>query len=122
MAMIEQIEDLPDNVLGFTAKGVVTKADYETIIIPAVEAKFSKYTKVRFLYHIGESFTKFESGALWDDARIGFKHLRSWDRIGVVTDVEWIRTAVKVFAFLLPGSVRLFQNAAIAEARSWISA
>ena len=49
--MIEQIEDLPDNALGFSAKGVVTKADYETIIIPAVEAKLSKYGKVRLLYH-----------------------------------------------------------------------
>ena len=119
--MIEQIGDLPDNVLGFSAKGVVTKADYETIIIPAVEAKFSKYAKVKFLYHIGDGFTKFETGALWDDAKIGFKHLTSWDRIAVVTDVDWIRTAVRIFAFLLHGPVRVFQNAEIAEARSWIS-
>lgn len=119
--MIEQIEDLPDNALGFSAKGVVTKADYQTIIIPAVEAKFSKYAKVRFLYHIGESFTKFESGAIWDDAKIGFRHLTAWDRIAVVTDLDWIRTTVRIFAFLLPGPVRLFQNAEIAEARNWIS-
>jgi hypothetical protein len=121
MAMIEQIENLPDNALGFSAKGVITKADYETVIIPAVEAKFSKYTKVRVLYHIGEGFTKFESGALWDDAKIGFKYLKSWDRIAVVTDVDWMRSAVRIFAFLLPGPVRVFQNAEIAEAHSWIS-
>lgn len=121
MAMIEPIKDLPDNALGFSAKGIVTKVDYETIIIPAVEAKFSKYAKVKFLYHIGADFTKFESGALWDDAKIGFKHLASWDRIAVVTDVDWIRTAVRIFAFLLQGPVRVFQNAEIAEARSWIS-
>jgi hypothetical protein len=119
--MIEQIPDLPDDVLGFSAKGVVTKADYETIIIPAVEPKFSKFPKVRFLYHIGEGFTKFEAGALWDDARIGFRHLKAWDRIAVVTDVDWIGTAVRIFAFLLPGPVRVFQNAEIAEAGSWIS-
>ncbi len=119
--MIEPTRDLPDNVIGFSAKGIVTKADYETIIMPAVEAKFSKHTKVRFLYHIGEDFIKFESGALWDDAKIGFKHLTSWDRIAVVTDVDWIRTAVRIFAFLLPGPVRVFQNAEIADARTWIS-
>lgn len=119
--MIEHLGDLPENVLGFSAKGVVTKADYETIIIPAVEAKFLKYGKVRFLYYIGEGFTKFETGALWDDARIGFKHLRSWDRIAVVTDVDWLRTAVRIFAFLLPGPVRVFPNAEIGEARGWIS-
>lgn len=119
--MIEPIRDLPSDVLGFSAKGTVTKVDYETIIIPAVEAKFSKYTKVKFLYYIGADFTKFESGALWDDAKIGFKHLTSWDRIAVVTDVDWIRTAVRIFAFLLHGPVRVFQSAEIAEARSWIS-
>lgn len=119
--MLEQIGDLPDSAIGFSAKGIVTKADYETIVIPAVEAKFSKYKKVRFLYHIGHDFTKFESGALWDDAKIGFKHLKSWDRIAVVTDVDWIRTAVNIFAFLLPGPVRVFHNVEIAEALSWIS-
>ena len=118
--MIETIKDLPDDALGFSAKGIVTKVDYETIMIPTVEAKFSKYTKVKFLYHIGTDFTKFETGALWDDAKIGFKHLTAWDRIAVVTDVDWIRTAVRMFAFWLHGPVRVFQNAEIAEARSWI--
>ncbi len=119
--MIEPISDLPDNVLGFSAKGTVTGADYETVIMPSVEAKFSKYTKVRFLYHIGEDFSKFEAGALWEDTKIGLKHLASWDRIAVVTDIDWIRAAVGIFAFLLPGTVRVFQNAEIANARSWIS-
>ena len=39
--MIEKIPHLPDNVLGFTAKGTVTVNDYESIIIPAVEELFS---------------------------------------------------------------------------------
>ena len=40
--MIEKIPDLPDSVLGFTAKGTVTEDDYESVIIPAVEAMFSR--------------------------------------------------------------------------------
>ncbi len=36
--MVEKIPDLPDNVLGFTAKGTVTAKDYESVIIPEVEA------------------------------------------------------------------------------------
>ncbi len=33
--MIDTIPDLPDNVLGFSAKGTVTAQDYESAIIPA---------------------------------------------------------------------------------------
>ena len=54
--MVERIPGLPDTVLGFTAKGTVTANDYESVIIPAVEAVFSRQSKVRFLYHLGEDF------------------------------------------------------------------
>jgi hypothetical protein len=67
--MVEKILDLPDNVLGFTAKGTVTTNDYESVIIPEVEALFSRHGKVRFLYHLGEDFSGFEAAAMWDDTK-----------------------------------------------------
>jgi SpoIIAA-like len=118
--MIEQIPDLPANVLGFTAKGTVTANDYESIIIPAVEALFSRQNKVRFLYHLGEDFSGFETAAAWDDMKLGLKHLTGWERIAVVSDVEWIRAAVKVFGFAIPGHVRVFHNRELGEATLWI--
>jgi hypothetical protein len=54
--MVVQIPGLPENALGFAAKGTVTVNDYEPVIIPAVEALFSRHSKVRFLYHLGEDF------------------------------------------------------------------
>ena len=48
--MVERISNLPENVLGFAAKGTVTAKDYESVIIPAVEEQFSRHDKVRFLY------------------------------------------------------------------------
>jgi len=119
--MVEQITDLPDPVLGFRAKGTVTADDYESIIIPAVEALFSRQKKVRFLYHLGEEFSGFEAAAVWDDAKLGMKHLSGWERVAVVTDVEWIRAAMKIFGFAIPGSVRVFHNLELAEATRWIS-
>jgi hypothetical protein len=119
--MIEQIPDLPDNVLGFTAKGTVTANDYESVIIPAVEALFSRQNKVRFLYHLGEDFSGFEAAAVWDDAKLGLKHLVGWERIAVVSDVDWIRAAVKIFGLAMPGHVRIFHNQDLAEATRWIA-
>ena len=80
------IPDLPDDVLGFTAKGKVTANDYEAVIIPAVEALFSRQSKVRFLYHLGEDFTGFEAAAVWDDMKLGLKHLAGWERVALVSD------------------------------------
>jgi len=119
--MIEPIPDLPENVLGFRAKGTITAADYKTVIIPAVEARLSKQTKVRFLYHLGPEFAGFDAAAMWEDAKIGFKHLASWEKIAVVTDVDWIRAAMKLFGFMLPGHVRVFHNGELSAARHWLS-
>lgn len=119
--MVEQIPDLPANVLGFTAKGTVTADDYESVIIPAVEALFARQKKIRFLYHLGEAFSGFEAAAAWDDAKLGLKHLGGWERLAVVTDVEWVRAAVKVFGLAIPGEIRVFHDRELAEARRWIS-
>jgi len=119
--MIEKIPDLPDNVLGFTAKGTVTGMDYESIIIPAAEELFSRREKVRFLYHLGEDFTGFEAAAMWDDTKLGMKHLQGWERMAIVSDIEWVRAAVKVFGLVIPGHVRVFHNNELDEAKRWIS-
>jgi hypothetical protein len=119
--MVERIPDLPDNVLGFRAKGTVTAADYESVIIPAVEAQFSRRGKVRFLYHLGEDFSGFEAAAMWDDTKLGLKHLAGWERMALVSDVEWIRTALRIFGLAIPGHVRVFHNRELDEAIRWIS-
>ena len=119
--MVEQIPDLPDNVLGFTAKGTVTSDDYESVIIPAVEALFSRQSKVRFLYHLGEAFSGFEAGAMWDDTKLGLKHLGGWEKMAVVSDIEWVRAAVKVFGLAIPGQVRVFHNRELAQATRWVT-
>lgn len=119
--MIEAIPDLPENVIGFTAKGKVTVDDYESVIIPAVEEQFLRHNNVRFLYHLGETFSGLEAGAMWDDLKLGMKHIQSWERMAVVTDVEWIRTTIKIFGLVIPGHVRVFHNSEFDEARKWIA-
>ena len=52
--MIERIPDLPDHVLGFSAKGKVTAEDYEKVLIPAVEKELKENKKIRFLYNFGK--------------------------------------------------------------------
>jgi hypothetical protein len=120
--MIEIMSGLPEHVLGFTARGKVTGNDYEAVLIPAIEEKLKKHAKVNLLYHLGADYAGFDLEAMWDDTKIGLQHLTAWQKIAVVTDVDWIRLATKAFGFAMPGHVRVFANNQFDEARAWVSA
>ena len=43
--MIEQLPDLPENVIGFRAVGTVDASDYEAVIGPAIDATIANANK-----------------------------------------------------------------------------
>jgi hypothetical protein len=118
--MIEVLKGFPPNVLAFACSGHVTRVDYETVLIPTVESMLQQQAKVRLYYEIGADFSGLEAGAVLDDFKVGVEHLPRWERIAVVTDVEWIRLIVRAFTFLLPGQVKIFRLIDAGAARGWI--
>jgi hypothetical protein len=56
----------------------------------------------------------------WDDTRLGLKHLTGWERLALVSDVEWVRWALKLFGLAIPGHIRVFHNRELAEAKQWV--
>lgn len=119
--MIEIIPSLPDRVMGFSARGLVTARDYRSVIIPAVDTMSTRHGRIRLLYHLGPDFSGFDTAALWQDAKIGVRYLHAWDRIAVVSDVRWVTAATRLFGFLLHGEVRTFRNNELAAARKWLT-
>jgi hypothetical protein len=119
--MLELLQGLPDNVMALRGIGEVTANDYKTVLVPAVEEKLGKHKQIRLLYVLGNDFEKYSLPAAWEDTKVGMKHFTSWDRIGIVADVDWVKHAVKVIGFAMPCEVRLFDNAELEEARQWIS-
>ena len=120
--MIEVLKGFPEGVVAVVAKGRVTRRDYEDILVPAVQVAFGHRDKVRCYYELGRDFAGMDAGAVWEDLRIGLEHFTAWERIAVVTDVDWIRLAVNAFRFLLPGEVRVFPTTEGSDARGWITA
>jgi hypothetical protein len=118
--MLDLIPDLPEGVIGFSASGQVSAGDYARVLIPAVEMQLKQRPRLRLLYHLGPAFTGFTAGAMWDDVKVGLKHLGSWERIALVTDVEWLRKSVPFVAFAIPGEVRLFGNTERGQAIAWL--
>jgi hypothetical protein len=120
--VIEQLSNFPDNVVAIVCRERVTKADYDSVLVPAVEDAFKKHDKVRIYYEIAPDFSGFEPGAMWEDFKVGMEHLTRWERIALVTDVEWIKHTMQFFSFLTPGDLRSFPTAQAAQAREWIVA
>lgn len=116
------ITELPSNVVGLVASGHVTAEDYESVAIPAVETALKAHGRIRMLYQVPADFDGFAPGAVWDDVKMGMGHFTAWERIAVVSDVDWIRGSTRFFGFLMPCPVKLFANAQMDEATRWIVA
>jgi hypothetical protein len=118
--MIEALSGFPENVLGLRISGHVKREDYQAVVIPAVEAALKHEQKLNVYCQVDNDFAGLDLGAMWDDLKVGLGHLRRWECIAVVTDLEWIGNALKVFGFLKPGQVQVFKLSEADQARGWI--
>ena len=54
--VIEALKDFPDNIMAWAFHGHVTKADYETVLIPDIEDKLSRHKKVRLYCEVAPDY------------------------------------------------------------------
>ena len=120
--MIEHLTGFPDDVLGFVYNGHVTKSEYDDVLIPAVVKALDKHKRLRVYCEIKSEFTGLDVGAVWEDLKVGIGHLTSWERVAVVTDINWIEQTMRIFNFLMPCPMRTFPTSEAAQARAWITA
>ena len=119
--MIKQLTGFPPNVVAFACHGHVTAADYKTVLVPAVVNMLRTPDKVRLYYETSADFA-LDPGAVWEDFKVGMEHFTRWERVAVVTDIDWIRHAVRFFSFLMPTTTKVFSSSDAASAREWIVA
>ncbi|MGD8479851.1 MAG: STAS/SEC14 domain-containing protein [Methyloceanibacter sp.] len=118
--MIELLKGFPDNVVAVSGKGQITKSDYDRVLIPAVETALKEHEKLGLYYELGSDFGGYEAAAAWEDFKVGMEHLTRWERVAVVTDVEWIKYTMQIFSFMMPGDMRVFPVSEAEKARAWI--
>jgi SpoIIAA-like len=63
-------------------------------------------------------------GAVWEDMKLepemGIKHRDAWERVAVVTDIEWLRRSFELFSWLVPGDMRMFQDFELEIGKQWL--
>jgi hypothetical protein len=96
---------------GLRAKGKITREDYDSVVQPLLDDARSQGRRIRLLYHFGPEFEGVTAGRAWEDARLGLRYLRLFERCAIVSDVGWIREASRVVGALMPCPVKAFGNA-----------
>ena len=118
--MIEQMESRIDDTLEFKISGKVTGEDYDSVLVPAIESALEERDRIKILCQIGPGFEGYSLDAAWDDARLGLKHWKGFERAAIVTDVDWVKTMVRALGFIMPCPVMTFDLDEIVGARRWL--
>ena len=71
-----------------------------------VEEALKSHGRLRLFYEIAADFAGIEPGAIWKDFKVGMEHITRWERMAVVTDVDWIKHTIRFFRFLMPGKIK----------------
>jgi hypothetical protein len=120
--MVERMDDVPAGVIGVRASGKLTKDDYTGVLEPVLkEAMDSGEARVLFVL---TSFEGLEFGASFEDLKTGleveFARRKDWKRLAVVTDVDWVGRAMRMFAWAMPGELTVYDELdKLEEAKSW---
>ena len=119
--MIQLIENLPANMVGFRATGEVTEDDFTNTVMPQVKALIDKTDVLNYMLVLDTSIKNFSMGAWFKDAIMGIKHITKWHRAAIVTDTEGIRTFTDLFSVIMPGEFKGFEHSDLQKAIDWTS-
>lgn len=119
--MIQFIEQLPANMVGFKATDEVTENDFSETVMPKVKELVDKTGTLNYMLVLDTSVKNFTAEAWFKDAMMGIKHLTKWNRAAIVTDVEGIRSFTGIFSVLMPGEFKGFEHKDLQVAIDWAS-
>jgi hypothetical protein len=122
--MIERIEDMPSGTTGLRASGKLSVEDYREVLEPTLREGVGS-GELRLMFVLTD-FDGLEPGAWIEDAKTGLgawvRDRSAWKRFALVSDVEWVAKAMRMFIWMAPGEVRVFDLDQEDEARAWVAA
>jgi len=117
--MIHQI-DTTDNIVAFRALAEVTKEDFLSVVVPAVEHLVKQTNEINFLLVLDTDLQNFTAGAWLEDALLGLKHLGKWNRAAIISDSEDIISFTNGFSYVVPGEFHGFKKTDFNKALNWV--
>jgi hypothetical protein len=122
-----QTLDSPANVCALEVVGKLEKADYDAVLLPALREQIGGAGEIRIVFVFGDRYEGLTIGGNLADATLYvrelFHHeLSKWKRCAVVTDESWLRHAISMFRFMMPGEVQCFETTEVGAAIAWAAA
>jgi hypothetical protein len=121
--MIKRVEGMPPGAIGLRSSGELTKDDYVDVLEPALREGIDS-GELRLLFVI-DDYDGVAPGAWLEDVKTGvnawFGGHDAWRRFAFVTDVEWLAKAMRMFAWMVPGEVKVCGLSEEEEAKRWVA-
>ena len=78
-------------------------------MIEPIYAALERGEKLNIYFELAEDFHGLDWGALVQDMKaagsVGLKHRSSWQRMALVTDIDWVKYGASAFGWLAPGEL-----------------
>ena len=116
--MIEKLNQSSEDVLGFKASGVITKADYE-MMVPAVAAALQEHETVNILLDMTEF--KWEKVEAWGaDWNFGREYHQKISKMAIVGNKTWEKWLTKLAAPFYAVEAKFYHSDDIDSAWTWL--
>jgi SpoIIAA-like len=113
--------DMPPGTIGFEAVGEIDDDDFEDVVAPVLRQQIANGRKLRLLYLLGPQLREYDGDAAQEELKFAARHTTAYERVGVVSDESWLRPALRLLSVFVPGKIRGFPVAELADARSWVA-
>lgn len=115
---IQLNEENGGKLLAIRVSGKLEKADYERFV-PAAERLIRQHGKLRVLFDMVD-FHGWDASAAWEDFKFGIEHFADIERLAMVGDKAWQHGMATFSKPFTKATVRYFDRADAAEARTWL--
>ena len=119
--MITNVSTNYPHILVFRFTEGVNKHQFETIVMDQIKQQIETYDEINLVYILDTELKNFTAGAWFEDALMGLKHLRKWNKCAIVTDKTAIHNFTEFFSNLIPGEFKAFEKLKESEAISWVA-
>ena len=118
--MLEKIENLPDNVIGFTIHRALSANDYQNVLLPELETQSTKEGGLRLLLVTAHDFAGSDVGAAIGGQPFRRSEPLEFRSIAIVSANKGFTQAVQMFGMLFHADVKVFAPEQQAEAVTWL--
>jgi hypothetical protein len=110
--------EIEGRVLHMIVTGRLEKEDYD-FFVPEAETRIQKYGKIRIMIELID-FKGWSVGALWEECKLAYHHLKDVERMAMVGDKAWEKGLALFMKPFAGAKLKYFDTSERQAAIDWI--